>query len=123
MVPKKASRSITMPYNGCAPCVFKGRRLVAKPHAARPPQLYLEPSELTFNVYFQSGEHGLVLMGQVLESAEVTVTGTPRFCWIPEPLLTSASLGLWAGRYLAENSSKSDSRSQMRRPVRAALDE
>lgn len=49
------------------------------------PQLYLEPFELTFNVYFQSGEHGLVLMGQVLESAEVTVTGTPRSCWIPSP--------------------------------------
>lgn len=33
--------------------------------------------------------------------------------------------GLWEGgqTYLAENSSKSDRRSQMRRPVRAALEE
>lgn len=38
--------------------------------------VYLEPLELTFHIYFQSGEHGLVLVGQVLESAQATLTVT-----------------------------------------------
>lgn len=33
----------------------------------------LEPFELTFHIYFQGGEHGLVLVGQVLESGRKLV--------------------------------------------------
>lgn len=41
-----------------------------------PKVLYLEPFELTFHIYFQCGEHGLVLVGQVLESVQATLTVT-----------------------------------------------
>lgn len=99
------------PLAGCPPCQGS--------------LLYLEPFELTFNIHFQGGEHGPVLVSQVLESAGVTVTATPRPAWVSAPLLTSHGppLGLRTSGYLAENSSKSDRRSQMRRPVRAALEE
>lgn len=39
-----------------------------------PSVVYLEPFELTFHIYFQGGEHGLVLVGQVLESVQATLT-------------------------------------------------
>lgn len=97
----------------------------AGPARRRGAQLYLEPFELTFNVHFQTGEHGLVLACQVLESAETTATATPS-AQSPAPAslaqLPPAQGQGWV-RYREENSSKSDRRSQMRRPVRAALDE
>lgn len=40
--------------------------------------VYLEPFELTFHIYVQGGEHGLVLAGQVLESVQATLTVTLR---------------------------------------------
>lgn len=130
-----------MPSNGCAPRVFNehqvGQPASLEGHFAAPtlrPRLHLEPFELAFNVYFQGGEHRLVLVGQVLESAQGTVIVTPsrstlvlralptshRPFWQPLPILSRDCRWL---KYLEENSSKSDRRSQMRRPVRAALEE
>lgn len=83
------------------------------------PPLHLELLELTFDVCLQRGEHGLVLAGQVPEPAEATVTATPAPAGAPGP----SPSGLRRCRYRAENSSKSDRRSQTRRPARAALDE
>lgn len=52
-------------------------RSAPPPHASPVPgPVYLEPFELTFHIYFQGGEHGLVLVGQVLESVQVTLTVT-----------------------------------------------
>lgn len=64
----------------------------------RPPQLYLEPFELAFDVHLQSGKHGLVLTGQALEPAEVTVTGTPRPSRVPKPLLPAGPTPQGCGR-------------------------
>lgn len=59
------------------------------------PLLYLEPFELTFDVHFQGREHGLVLVGQVLESAGVTVTATPLLTWASAPS-SLATVPPWA---------------------------
>lgn len=67
-------------------CVLGGAPLPQRGGLSRPlvlPQclaqcwpVYLELFELTFHIYFQGGEHGLVLEGQVLESVQATLTVT-----------------------------------------------
>lgn len=88
------------------------------PVATMPP--HLEPSQLAFHIYFQGWEHGLVLGCQVLEPAG----GKPRQPpWATPGAMTLQDPGTAQLGYLLENSSKSARRSQMRRPVRAALEE
>lgn len=67
------------------PSVLGGSSLATAGRSVPPPHVlpqclaqcgpvYLEPFELAFHIYFQGREHGLLLVGQVLESVQATLT-------------------------------------------------
>ncbi|KAK2104876.1 hypothetical protein P7K49_018732 [Saguinus oedipus] len=112
-VPENVGQPTAMPRNGVLPGLQAGPPASLEGTSAAPAlRPYLEPFELAFNVYFQGGEHRLVLLGQALLTSHSPFRQ-------PGP----SSQDHRRLRYLEENSSKSDRRSQTRRPVRAALDE